>query len=178
MKTIDEIKGRCVITEDGHWLWKGAIRPDGRAHIYAPDFTRRDGALSTQSGPRAVWHCANQKPVPSGWRVFGNCDEPTCCNPNHILLMSEKDFGKRQQRAGTLKGQTARILANRAIGRQRAVLTPEQVLYVQTSPKLGIDLAAELNVSKSAISKYRRGEFVCVRAAGGMFSGLMGGARG
>ena len=25
MRTLEEIKGRCVVTEDGHWLWKGFL---------------------------------------------------------------------------------------------------------------------------------------------------------
>jgi hypothetical protein len=177
MRTLEEIKGRCVITEDAHWLWRGALRSDGRPNIYAPDYTRGNGALRTQCGMRAVWHCVNQKAVPEGYRVFGDCDEPTCCNPAHIKCTSVAAYGAHQQRTGKLKGQTARILANRAICRQRALLTPEQVVYVQTSKKTGIVLAKELGISTTALSRYRRGESICVRADSGMFSGLIAGGR-
>lgn len=91
MRTLAEIKGRSVITEDGHWLWRGSLRRDGRPNIYAPDYTHANGALRTQCGMRAVWHCVNQKAVPEGCRVFGNCDEPTCCNPAHIKCTSVDD---------------------------------------------------------------------------------------
>jgi len=177
VRTLEEIKGRCVITDDGHWLWRGALRHDGRPNIYAPDYTRADGGMCTQCGMRAVWHCVNGKAVPEGYRVFGTCDELACCNPAHIKCTSVADYGAWLQRTGKRKGQTARILANRAIGRQRALLTPEQILYVQTSKKTGVALAVELGVSTSVLSKYRRGESIAVRADRGLFSGLITGGR-
>ncbi|WP_159917907.1 hypothetical protein [Pantoea sp. 18069] len=175
MRTIEEIKGRCFITEDGHWLWKGALRPDGRPNIHAPDYTRGDGGMQTQCGTRAVWHCANQKPVPPGYRVIGTCSEKACCNPRHVACVSESEFGERLRKTGAYKGKTTRILANRAIGRKRSVFTPERIAYIQASTKTGIELAAELGISKSSISKARRGQLVVFAggAAAGMFQGLM-----
>lgn len=172
MRTLEEIKGRCVVTEDGHWLWRGALRSDGRPNIYAPDY-RRGGEMSTQNGYRAVWQCLHQKPVPQGCRVFGTCDEPTCCNPAHIRCASEKDFGQWVRRRGIYKGQTSRILANRAINRARSVVTPEMIAYIQASDKSGRALALELGVSDSVVSKARRGGYVA-HQAGGMFSALFG----
>ena len=166
MRTLEEIRGRCFITEDGHWLWRGSLRKDGRANIYAPDYTRADGDMRTQCGTRALYHCAYQQPVPEGHRVFGTCEEKACCNPEHVRCDTETAYGKFIARRGVLKNQSARILANRAIGRTRAKLTAEQALYVQTNPKLGKDLADELGVSTSTISKYRRMQNV-VTAVGG-----------
>ena len=174
MRTLEEIRGRCVITDDGHWLWKGALRPDGRPNIYAPDYTRAGGDMRTQCGMRAVWHCEHQKPVPEGFRVYGTCDEPACCRPAHIACTSEEDYGKWLQRTGKYKGQTNRILANRAIGRARSVVTPEIIEYIQTSPKSGLALAEELRISAATVSKARRGEIVVFQGrAGGMFSSLI-----
>ena len=171
MRTIEEIKGRCVITEDGHWLWRGSLRTDGRANIYAPDFTRSNGTLMVQRGPRAVWHCVNKEAIPEGFRVYGTCDEKACCNPACIKCTTDADYGRWLRRTGAHKGQTSRILANRANGRKRAVLNPEQILYVQLSDKRGKDLAVELGIGASTVSKYRRGESVSVQATG-LFSGL------
>ena len=77
MKNLEEIRERCVITEDEHWLWRDALRPDGRPNIWAPDYTR--GGMQTQSGPRAVWHCSTGLPISAKWRAYGTCSEPTCC---------------------------------------------------------------------------------------------------
>ena len=157
MRTLEEIKGRCFVTEDGHWLWRGTLTSHGRAHIYAPDYTRKDGELTCQSGARAVWHVINQKALPDGYRAYVTCDYPECCNPECITATTSSQHGKFGSRKGRHKGNPNHITANRAICAKRAKLTAEQVLYVQTSPKTGVALAAELGVSTSTISKLRRG---------------------
>lgn len=175
MRTLEEIKGRCFITEDGHWLWRGSIRPDGRANIYAPDPTRTDGGMSTQSGARAVWHVVNHKAVPKGFRVYGVCEHPECCNPQCIRCTSDRQYGLYVARIGRRKNEPNRIKANRATSVTRAALTAEQVQYVQYSTKKGSVLAVELGVSTTTISKYRRGEHT-VTASGGApnpFAALM-----
>lgn len=170
MKTLDEIRGRCRITEDGHWLWAGSLRPDGRANIYAPDCT--NGGMSTQPGPRAVWHCKTGKAIPKGSRVFGTCDEFACCNPDHVVCMSEQEYGIWVRKQGKWQGQVRRILANRAIGRTRAKLTPELIAEIQASPETGVALAARLGLSDSTVSKARRGAAAAFAGAG-MFSALI-----
>lgn len=172
MRTIKDIMGRCVITEDGHWLWKGALRPDGRPNISAPDYTRANGDMRTQCGMRAVWHCVHQKPVPEGFRVYGTCDERACCLPGHIACTSEEDFGLWIQRKGIYKNQTSRILANRAIGRARAKLTADLIAEIQASLETGEVLATRLGLSTSTVSKARRGEALAFHGVG-MFSGLI-----
>lgn len=175
MRTIEEIKGLCFITEDGHWLWRGALRPDGRANIYAPDYTRYGGGMQTQIGPRAVWHCAHRKAVPDGHRVIGTCAFKACCNPRCVKSITEAGYGERVRKTGASKGKAPRILANRAINRKRSAFTAETIAYVQLSTKSGLTLAAELGVSPSSISKARRGQLVVFGggAGVGMFAGLM-----
>lgn len=172
MKTLEDIRGRCRMV-DGHWIWAGALRPDGRANIYGPDYTK--GGMKTQIGPRAVWHVSTGKPIPNGWRVYGNCDEPACVNPAHIECTSPVARGKHVQETGALKGSPRRILANRAIGRKRATLTPALIAEIQLSPETGVQLTARLGIGRATISKARRGEARAFQAAG-LFSGLMGGA--
>ncbi len=176
MKTLEEIKFHCEITEDGHWLFKRGQREGGRPNIYGPDYTRANGGMTTQCGLRAVWHIVNRKAVPEGWRVFGTCDEKACCNPAHIRCAPEADFGRFHRRKKTFKGKTRRILANQANSRKRARMTPELIQYIQTSPKTGRELAKELQMGASLVSKARRGEYVCFGGSGGIFGGLV--ARG
>lgn len=172
MRTLEEIRERCHITEDGHWLWRGSLRPNGRPNIYAPDYTA-GGKMQTQQGPRAVWHCSTGKPIPEGHRVFGGCDERTCCNPACMRCTTCSVMGANIAKKGTLKGQTKRILANRATNRARSVFTPEILLRIQASDESGVKLAKELGVSRGRVSRARRGELrsfqgvVC-----GVFAGL------
>lgn len=171
MKTIEDIQGRCFINDEGHWLWRGAVRPSGSPNILAPDYTK-GGAMTTQAGKRAVWHCVNQRALPAGWRVWGTCDEIACCNPEHVMAGNGRAYGDWVRRSGKLKGQINRILANRAINKHRSVLTPESLTHILASNQSGVKLAAELGISKSVVSKARRGQMVVVRPAG-MFSALM-----
>ena len=168
MKNLEEIRGRCAMV-DGHWLWRGSLRPDGRPNIWAPDYTR--GGMSVQCGPRAVTHCSTERPIPAGWRAFGTCDERTCCNPAHVKCTSEVAFGKEIAKSGIYKNQTSRILANRATALARSKLTPELVREIQASSETGVALAARLGFAKSLVSKARRGESIVLRGAG-MFAGL------
>lgn len=170
MRTLEEIRERCHITEDGHWLWRGSLRPDGRANIYAPD--NKSGAMQVQSGPRAVWQCYTGQALPDGWRVFGTCDEPACCNPEHMRCGSPAMLGAYIARKGVWKGSTARFIANKAINRKRAVLTPDVIAYIQASSLSGIKLARELGISHGSVSKARRGETRAFSAVGGVFAGL------
>ena len=169
MKDIEEIRGRCVVAEDGHWLWRGSCRPDGRPNIWAPDYTR--GGMQVQSGPRAVWHCITEAPIPANWRAYGTCSEPTCCNPAHVKCTSEADFGKWLARTGKFKGKTRRILANRAIGRARSKVTPGLILEIQASNETGRALARRLNLLETIVSRARRGEFAAFQSAS-PFTGL------
>ena len=173
MRTLEEVKGRCFITDDGHWLWRGSVRPDGRANIYGPDYSTKDGDMATQAGPRAVWHMHTGKPIPKGHRAYVVCGHPACCNPKCIRCTTELLRGKFATRSGRFKNSAKHLAARRVISISRAKLTAEQVQYVKTSSKTGVELAAELGVGKATISKYRRGENV-VTASGVVFNPFAG----
>ena len=174
MRTLEDIRGRCFITEDGHWLWRGALRPDGRPNIYAPDYTFDPAGtkLRSQAGPRAVWHCHTGAPIRDGWRVFGTCDEKACCNPEHMRCISCALQGVYVRRTGVFKGRTTRIRANRAINRKRTVRTPEAIAHIQASQATGVQLARDLGISTSVVSRARRGNVRSLQAASGMFAAL------
>jgi DNA-binding transcriptional regulator YdaS (Cro superfamily) len=171
VRTLEEVKGRCFVTDDGHWLWRGGLRPDGRANIYAPDYStgNADMVMSTQAGPRAVWHLHTGKPIPKGHRAYVVCPHANCCNPECIRCTDGHLQGLNARRTGRFKNSARHLAARRAISISRAVLSADQVEYVKASNKTGLELAAELGVSKSSVSKYRRGEHV-VTASGLVFN--------
>ena len=170
MKTLNDIRGRCHIDEAGHWIWKGSLRPDGRANIYAPDYTR--GGMSVQAGPRAVWHVVTGHAIPAGWLAYGKCKERACCNPACIGCAPSAEVYALVAASGVLKGQVRRILANRRISRGRSKLTPEVIAEIQQSDETGVALAARLRLNRQLISKARRGEALAFQPLGGVFGGL------
>lgn len=170
MKTIEEIRGRCVITDDGHWLWDGALRPDGRPNIWAPDHA--SGKMATQCGPRAVWHCITGRPIKEGWRAYGTCDEKACCNPDHVACTTETAYGKWVASTGAFKGQTNRILANRASSRARSKLSPALITEIQISNETGRALALRLGLQETLVSRARRGQVKVFQSAN-VFAALL-----
>jgi hypothetical protein len=168
----EDLRERCRITDDGHWLWAGAVS-DGYPRVWAPDFTRREGGMCTQTGWRAMWHVKTAKPIPNGWRVFRTCNERTCINPEHLVCRPVAAQGALVAKSGKLKNNIRRITANRASGRKRSALTPEQIVYVRASAKTGLELAAEFGVSHQTISKHRSGQRTAFAPVGGIFSGLL-----
>lgn len=170
MRTVDEIKGRCRVTEDGHWLWAGSVRPCGSPNIYAPDYTH-GGRMAVQYGYRAMWHCMTGKPIPKGHRVFSVCEEKSCVCPDHLVLLTCAEMGARVRKSGAMKNQTKRILANRKNAMKLAKMTPEILAYIRNSDETGVALAKELGVCDSVISKARRGAYTFMR--GNIFSGLI-----
>lgn len=169
MRTLEEIKGRCFIDEDGHWLWRGATR-DGVPFIYAPNFAQ-GGKMSTQCGYRAVYHCEKGVAVPKGHRAFNTCGNPACLNPAHIRCASNAAYGRYVRSKGTSKGQVRRILANRATALKRAKVTPEMARYIVDSPKSCAKVGAELGVSGYLVWRVRNGRYPVLPAgAGGLAS--------
>lgn len=170
MKTLEDIRGGCRM-DDGHWIWCGGLKTkNGRPVVYAPDITK-GGAMKSQAGPRAAYHLFTGQVIPPGWRVYG-CDERLCLNPAHGRCMSEVQWGALQVQLGTQRGQTKRILANRATSRARAKVTPEIIRAIQMSDKTGIALAAEFSLSPQTVSKARRGQCRIFQGSNHFASGL------
>lgn len=174
MRTLDEVKGRCRIDDDGCWIWAGAVGCS-MPRIYAPT---HDGRMATHCGRKAVWQIEHPgERLPAGHLVFGTCGKDMCVNPACSRVGPKRLQGRLIARKGWLKGNARTAIAAREVGRRRSVLTAEMVAEIQASDETGLALAARLNVSHQTISKARRGELVCFQPVGGLFSGLMQGAR-
>lgn len=171
--TLDDIKDRCHIDDDGHWIWKGALSEGKWPRIYAPDHTKEGSPMVTQTGRRAVWHLKTGKPIPAGWRVYGTCREDRCLNPAHSKCGPTADWGAHMTTSGRYTGSIRRRIAGRKTGLKATTLTPETYLEAITSNEMAKTLAERLGVLPQTISKARNGRLVCFESAGGLFSGLI-----
>jgi len=171
--TLNDIKGRCRL-QDGHWLWSGA-KSGGWPRIWAPEHTLHGGELKCQTGRRAVWHVNTGTAIPTGWRVFGTCQERDCINPDHMECVPAAQKGAQVAQSGALKGQVLRIKANRATGRKRAKLTPELIAEIQQSDESGKEWSKRTGLNQTTISRARNHKMLAFQPVGGLFSGLLAG---
>jgi hypothetical protein len=117
---------------DKCWNWKGYINSDGYGN-FSVDGKRRWHA-------HRVAYILTFGDVPEGIKVCHKCDNPSCANPNHLFLGTQKDNVQdavRKGRMGTRK------------------LTKEEKDYIKKSSKVAKELAIELGVSGAAIRHYR-----------------------
>jgi hypothetical protein len=98
--------GLVLDRETGCWLWSGGgVRPYG---------------LISTGTHRLAWELANG-PIPDGMQVLHRCDEPRCCNPDHLFLGTQSDNMADKVRKGrTRNGYTGKIKAPRRRSRPRA----------------------------------------------------------
>lgn len=148
MKTLSELRERCTVTEGGCW------ELDGVGTVWAFDYRR--GGMRAMRPQRAAWMLKHKKDAPAGHRFFIGCGNEDCCRPEHVITMTVKDWGARVRRTGELRGKTNRVLANRAIGRKRSILTTDLRRLLNASSKPGYVLARELGISTATVSKGRR----------------------
>jgi len=168
MKTINEVKERCHIDDQGHWLWRGATAVDGSPRIHAPDLSQ-GGILRVQQGRRSVWQMRSREAVPAGWRVYSLCGEQCCVRPEHIGCGPMDEVAQHYKRLGVYSDWTRRSTASRIASAKRTKATPAICAAVLASDETGLAVAKRLGISKSLVSRIRRGE----RNRDNVFRGLL-----
>ncbi len=113
----ERLWSRVTKTSDGScWLWNGYRTPLGYGQISV--FV--DGAQKLTYTHRAAWE-VSKGPVAAGLCVLHKCDNPRCCNPDHLFLGSKKDNSNDMASKGRsafhrlTKRQTVEILCNRGV---------------------------------------------------------------
>lgn len=102
---------------DGCWEWQGGrFRAQYGRHVSS-------GPLS--QAHRASWIFFNG-PIPSGLFVCHRCDNPPCCNPDHLFLGTHQDNMVDCLRKGRANKRPARGAKN-----GRAKLTETQVREIR-----------------------------------------------
>lgn len=83
LSSPDAVKGHCTISERGCWIWNHAKNQFGYAI-----FTLQNRIICV--GHRYVWQLCNG-PIPYGLIICHHCDTPSCVNPDHLCLGTQKD---------------------------------------------------------------------------------------
>jgi hypothetical protein len=83
MNWTQKLLSRSKSTVDGCWLWQGAKIPDGYGQLQGPQ-----GKVVLVH--RLSWQLF-RGPIPEKAQVLHKCDVPSCLNPEHLFLGSQRD---------------------------------------------------------------------------------------
>jgi hypothetical protein len=137
---IDRFEAKIIrLPIIGCWLWEGAVDLNGYGR-----FRAHDGAMLAHRFSYE-FHIG---PIPAGMYACHSCDVPSCCNPAHLFIGTQRD----NMRDAVIKG---RISSGEH--RPLAVLTSDIVQQIKSSSEKQSTLAARYGVHQVTISKIKRG---------------------
>jgi hypothetical protein len=129
-------------------LWIGSVSTGGYGRVY---IKRR-----VYQAHRVAWELIHGSPVPDGMFVLHNCptgDNALCVRPGHLWLGTQLEniLDMWAKGRGSRHGQMGESNVN-------AKLTRIQAAAIRQSTARGMDLALEYGVSRSLISRIRKGK--------------------
>jgi len=104
---------------------------------------------------RVSWIIHNGK-IPKGLHVLHRCDNPVCCNPNHLFLGTHAENMKDRDEKG-------RVAHNRGEKNGRAKLTKEAVIEIFYDIDTNVKIAKKHGISRYTvrdIKNYKRWQHV------------------
>jgi hypothetical protein len=136
------------------WVWTGSKDSWGYGTIFS-------GYGKNLRAHRASWFMKNGE-IPKGKIICHKCDNPPCVNVNHLFLGTDSINAKdRNAKGRTSRGERhSKFLPSHKMARigsknGRAILTPEQVVYIRENAKpYGVTrrfLAKKFGVGKTTI---------------------------
>jgi hypothetical protein len=143
---IEERFWRFIVKNESCWSWTG-----NKALGY--------GRISTGKKPyvlilahRLSWEIHNKQKIPEGMFVMHKCDNPECCNPDHLMIGTPKENTQDM----IAKGRK-RVVAPLGTENGKSVLDEEKVRFIRSSDLPHAKLAKLLEVSPSCVRDVRIG---------------------
>lgn len=160
VRTVEDIFHRCVINEDtGCWEWQGSRSQGkgGHIHIVPTMWVPALGTLTTGMRAVAILSGKIAADAPASVIVWRVCRCRTCLNPEHLRTGTRAEWGAEMAARGAMSGAW-RKAANIKGAKAKRKLSDEQSREILVSSDTCEALAARYGVSKSTISRVRRGQ--------------------
>jgi len=180
--TLDDVKDRCKVDDlTGCWIWGMSSAGGENPRVHVPKNViigfERGGALSAA---RVTWLMSNKRGIPIDFVVWRKCDTPGCINPAHRIAGSRAQMCMWYGEQGAWRGDPLRSVINRKNTLSQA-LTQEAVRCAEgliAEGRSSAEIAAEMRVHVSTISRIRSGQHMHQRAIIGSSVFSMVAARG
>lgn len=126
------------------WNWIG-----GKHHIYGYGHFWVNGKTKTSS--RIAWELVYGE-IPAGLFICHKCDNPSCCNPDHLFLgTTQENMTDRNNKKHTACGEY----------NGRSKLTTKDVILIRSLYNTGVSvkkISIQFNVVETTIYSIIRGE--------------------
>lgn len=143
-ETLDEAFESQVMKVDGCWRWVGSTAGDGYGVIEV-------GGLRSYAHRFSFEKFKGQ--IPAGLSVLHRCDNPPCCNPDHLFAGTKTD----NMRDASVKGRLRSRERNPTAKLTAASVTVIRERYLRGGVSRQT-LGDEYGVSAAAIGKVVRGK--------------------
>jgi len=132
---------------DDCWEWQGAQRPSGYGSLWV-----QKHYFSAHRVAYTLGHCH----APGGLYVCHTCDNPSCCNPQHLFLGTHAENSRDMVRKGRSTKDRPRPGASRpGVLNPQAKLTEDQVRTIRAATGTHETIAAQFGVSRRCIGFIR-----------------------
>ena len=131
--------------ETGCWEWQGGKDKDGYGVFRG---NTDDGVMYNRAHRFSIAYFKDEHPS-EGENVMHTCDNPSCCNPNHLEIGTVAD----NQRDKIKKGR-----ASFQIGKHKpaAKITEDIVIKIRADNRLQKEIASEYGLKQTTISDIKR----------------------
>lgn len=139
------ILSRTTIKDNGCWDWTKTKDSKGYGHVHK---SSKDAGRRTFKSHRIAWVQWNGE-IPNNMLVLHKCDNPACCNPDHLFLGTYQDNYDDCRNKGRVRT---------GINHQYAKLNVEKIVEILSSDETSTKLGPIYGLHPRGIRRIRDGE--------------------
>lgn len=148
----DYIRDRVAVNANGCWVWVHATDSNGYGSV-----TRNSGEVSSH---RLSWKVFRGE-VPFLDEVLHSCDNPPCCNPDHLFLGSKSDNTQDALKKGRMKCDPTKAAITKTIPQTIA----DDILRRVAAGENKKIIAAEYKIHVTSVYNIVNGKYNTLRSS-------------